>query len=97
MFPQTATLRRVTGAHNSDGTPVYDASGTIAVRWEEGTVRSVSDGAEVSVGRTRTVFTASAVGVGDEITYDGHAYRVAGITTIPTLTGAVRFYEVVLE
>lgn len=99
LFGQTATLRRCTDAYNGDGTPVYGSYTPIRVRWEEGTLRTVSSGMETAVAtyRTRMVFTDTELGFGDEVTYKSVIYHVAGVTTIPTLDGVVLMWEAVME
>jgi hypothetical protein len=99
LFGQTATLRRCTGAFNGDGTPVYGAFTTIRVRWEEGTQRAVTSGMETAFAtyRTRMVFTDTELGHGDEVTFKGQTYHVAGVATVPTLDGVVLMWEAVME
>ena len=97
MYPFTATIRRCTGAFNADGTPVYGASSTISHMWQEGTARVVTDGMEVTTAKTRQMFTPTALGSGDEVTYIGAVYHVAGITTVPLLDGTILYWEAVME
>jgi hypothetical protein len=99
MYGQSALLRRCTGAFSADGTPTYGASTAIRVRWEEGTQRAVTNGAETAFAtyRTRSVYTDVELGFGDEITYLGHVYHVSGVTTIPTLDGSILYWEAVVE
>jgi hypothetical protein len=97
MFGQTASLRRVTGAYSSDSTPVYSAAVSIAVAFQEGTQRAVTSGGEVLTAPSRTLFTGVECGLGDEVTFASHIYHVAGISTTPTLDGAILLWEVVLE
>lgn len=97
MFAQSATLRRVTDAFNGDGTPVYGPYRAIRVRWEEGTARVVTSGMESAVAPTRSMFTPTEVGFGDEITYRTAIYHVSGVTTVPTLDGTVTMWEAAME
>ena len=97
MYAQRATLRRVTGAHESDGTPVYGSARTIAVRWEGQSLRGVWNGAEVVSEKGNRVFTEAPIGNGDELTYEGAVYHVTGIQSVPTLDGRILMREVRVE
>jgi len=97
IYGQTATLRRVTGAFDGNGTPVYGSYTTIRVRWEEGTARVVTSGMESVVARTRAMFTDTEVDEGDEVTFKSVIYHVAGVTTVPTLDGTVTMWEAAME
>jgi len=97
IYAQSATLRRVTGAFNGDGTSVYGSYSTIRVRWEEGTARVVTSGMESVVARTRAMFTDTEVDEGDEVTFKSVIYHVSGVSTVPTLDGVVTMWEAAME
>ena len=99
MFPINATLRRVTGEYESDGEAQYGPSTPVGINFQEGTQRAVTGGAETEFAtyRTRAVYTDTEIGFGDELTYLGVVYHVAGINTVPTLDGTVLMWEGVLQ
>ena len=99
MLGQSASLRRMSGAYTADGTPVLGSPRTIAVAWQEGTQRVVTSGAESQVATvsSRVMYTDTEVGFGDEVTFGGKVYHVAGVSTTPTLDGSILMWEAAME